>query len=192
MISAPMAQMDPIKIITMFYSPGTPLFDTLVHHSRHVAQKAVQIANNVGASTPVDTLFVYEAAMLHDIGIVKTDAPDLGCAGNRPYVCHGYLGAKMLTRLGLPRHARVCETHVGTGISKLEIRKRDLPVPHRDMLPDSIEEQIICYADKFYSKKKKGLQQCKTCDQVIAGLQAYGNEQVDRFLRWHAVFEGNG
>lgn len=188
MKEAPASPADPIAIIARFYAPGSPLFDTLVRHSRRVAKRAVQIAVYVAASRPVDTDFVYEAAMLHDIGICKTDAASLGCTGNKPYVCHGCLGAEMLVQIGLPRHAGVCETHVGAGITKNEILSRNLPLPPRDMLPGSIEEQIICYADKFYSKKKNGLQPCKTVDQVVAGLMAYGREQAGRFLGWHAVF----
>lgn len=188
MKSIPGKVVDPLAIIARHYTPGTSLFETLVHHSRRVAQKAVRIAETMSASQPVDIAFVYEAAMLHDIGIVKTDATHLACAGSAPYVCHGYLGAKMLTELGLPRHSRVCETHVGTGISKREIRERNLPFPARDMLPGSIEERIICYADKFYSKNNPRRQQCKTVDLIISGLQIFGREQVDRFLCWHAVF----
>ena len=32
------------------------------------------------------------------------------------------------------------------------IESNHLPIPHRDMLPVSVEEQVICYADKFFQK----------------------------------------
>ena len=55
---------------------------------------------------------------------------------------------------GYPRHARVCERHTGTGITLAMIEERGLPLPHRDFMPETLEEQLICYADKFYSKTK--------------------------------------
>ena len=53
---------------------------------------------------------------------------------------------------GYPRHALVCERHTGAGLSLEDIIAQNLPVPHRDMLPVSMEEQVVCFADKFYSK----------------------------------------
>ena len=53
---------------------------------------------------------------------------------------------------GFPRHALVCERHTGAGISLQSIIDQQLPVPHRDMVPVSLEEQVICFADKFFSK----------------------------------------
>jgi hypothetical protein len=60
----------------------------------------------------------------------------------------------MLEDMGLTAEALICERHVGAGISADEICSRRLPLPNRNMLPVTIEEQIICYADKFFSKSK--------------------------------------
>lgn len=57
---------------------------------------------------------------------------------------------------GFPRHALVCERHTGAGISLQSIIDQQLPVPHRDMVPVSLEEQVICFADKFFSKTHPG------------------------------------
>ena len=51
-----------------------------------------------------------------------------------------------------PRHALVCERHTGAGLSLKDIMDQKLPVPPREMLPVSMEEQVICFADKFFSK----------------------------------------
>ena len=53
---------------------------------------------------------------------------------------------------GYPRHALVCERHTGAGLSLEGIIAQDLPVPHREMVPVSLEEQVICFADKFLFK----------------------------------------
>ena len=99
-----------------------------------------------------DRKFVEEAALLHDIGVYKTYAPEIACFGSLPYICHGYLGADLLREEGYGRHALVCERHTGAGISLRDIVDKELPLPRRDMLPVSIEEQLICFADKFFSK----------------------------------------
>ena len=61
--------------------------------------------------------------MLHDIGIFLTHAPQIGCHGDKPYICHGYLGRELLEKEGFPRHAIVCETHVGVGLTIADIEK---------------------------------------------------------------------
>lgn len=42
--------------------------------------------------------------------------------------------------------------HVGVGISVKDVHQFNLPLPARDMLPISIEEQLICYADSFFPR----------------------------------------
>ena len=151
--------MDYNKIIEKYYTPGTELYNIFMRHSRDVTRRALQIVDahpELGA----DRQFVEEAAMLHDIGIVRCDAPGICCHGTEPYLRHGMIGAAMMREEGYNRHARVCERHTGAGLSAREIEQQDLPLPHRDFLPETIEEKIICYADKFYSKSH--LDRCKT------------------------------
>ena len=139
------------KIIDKYYSGDGDLRTILIIHSQSVARKALQIVS-LHPELNLDREFIEEAAMLHDIGIIKTDAPGIKCFGTEPYICHGILGAEMLRQEGLPRHARVCERHTGAGLSLNEIVSQNLPLPHQDFLPETLEEQVICYADKFFSK----------------------------------------
>ncbi len=136
----------------------------------------------------LDMAFIHEAAMLHDIGVFLCHAPEIGCYGDAPYICHGYLGADLMRREGYPRHALVCERHTGTGLSLELIRQRNLPVPHRDMRPQSLEEQLICFADKFFSKIK--LNSEKPVSKIREGLAAYGNDDILRFDGWCKLFLG--
>lgn len=179
--------MDLIEIISEFYAPDSKAFDLLIRHSRQVARKAQHAAEKVAPLKP-DTVFIEQAAMLHDIGIFLTRAPELGCNGDKPYICHGYLGRELLERKGLLDHALVCERHVGTGISAAEIRRADLPLPHRDMLPVTLEEEIICYADKFFSKSPDGTGKEKPVSKILLGLSAYGEDKAEKFLAWHKKF----
>ena len=174
------------QIIDKYYPVENELKHILMVHSRQVANKAVQIAERhpeLGA----DRLFVEEAAMLHDIGIFRCDAAGIQCFGTEPYICHGTIGAALLREEGYARHARVCERHTGAGLSLHDIIAQNLPIPHHDLLPETIEEQIVCYADKFFSKTK--LHQEKTVEQAIRSLSKFGDEGVARFVKWSEIFE---
>ena len=143
--------MDALAIINKYYPEDNELKHILLAHSRSVADKALWIAGK-HPELNLDKQFLEEAAMLHDIGIFMTDAEGICCFGSYPYICHGYLGADLMRKEGFPRHALVCERHTGAGMSLQSIIDQQLPVPHRNMVPVSLEEQVICFADKFFSK----------------------------------------
>lgn len=140
-----------LDLIDKYYPQDNELKHILNVHSRSVADKALWIAGK-HPELNLDTVFLEEAAMLHDIGIFLTHAPGIQCFGTEPYICHGYLGARLVRKEGFPRHALVCERHTGAGLSLKDIMDQKLPVPHREMLPVSMEEQVICFADKFFRK----------------------------------------
>ena len=179
--------MTQIEIIKKYYQEKTELYKILLEHSFSVTDKALSIAQ-MHPEMNLDKAFIYEAAMLHDIGIFKTDAADIFCYGEFPYVCHGYLGSDLLKEEGLPRHALVCERHTGTGISLENIVKNNLPVPKRDMIPESQEEQLICFADKFFSKTQ--LQKEKSIDKIRKTLSKQGANSVEKFDNWCRLFLG--
>ncbi len=177
--------MPPLHLIDRYYSDNLPLRDILIKHSKCVADKALLIAD-CHPELNLDKQFLYEAAMLHDIGIFKTKAKAMGCMGDLPYICHGYVGADLVREAGFPRHALVCERHTGTGLTINDIKLQDLPIPHRDMMPITMEEQVICFADKFYSKSKMDKE--KTIDEVRQSLAKHGDEGVKRFDKWCEMF----
>lgn len=154
-------------------------------HSRSVADKAIAIAN-AHPELKIDKQFVEEAAMLHDIGIFRTNAPGIQCFGTEPYICHGTIGAQLMREEGFPLHALVCERHTGAGLSLMEIERQNLPVPHHDMLPLSLEEKLICFADKFFSKTH--LEKEKSFEQARQSLVKFGEEGVARFDAWASLF----
>ena len=179
--------MNPIDIINKYYPFDADVYHILLEHSRSVAGKALEIAR-MHPEMNLDLVFIEEAAMLHDIGIFQCNAPDIDCHGDAEYICHGYLGADLMRNEGYPRHALVCERHTGTGISLAMIESRALPLPHREMLPISLEEQLICFADKFFSKTK--LDKEKSVEKIKQGLAKYGNDTVERFDGWCKLFLG--
>ncbi len=179
--------MDPLTIIKKYFAPGSAAFDILIEHSRMVMAKALAVAENVRHLSP-DLIFIRQAAMLHDIGIIFVHAPEISCHGDRPYLCHGYLGRELLEKEGYPLHALVCERHIGTGISVHDIETLNLPLPLRDMRPQTIDEKIVCYADKFYSKRIGRLQHEKSEDEVRGELEKFGREKVRAFDEMRQLF----
>jgi uncharacterized protein len=179
--------MDAVEIIGRHYAPASKSHRILLEHGRLVAEKALIAAARVPHLAP-DLTFVESAALLHDIGIFLTDSPTLDCHGREPYIRHGILGREILDALGMHRHGRVCERHVGAGVSADDILRFNLPLPLRDMRPVTVEEQIICYADKFFSKNGKGAAREKPAAAIVASLKPYGADKVERFLGWMELF----
>ena len=153
--------MNPLTLIDKFYPEENELKHILLVHSRSVTDKALALAK-------------------------KHPELDLQCFGTHPYICHGYLGADLVRKEGFPRHALVCERHTGAGLSLQDIEEQNLPVPHRDMLPVSLEEEIICFADKFFSKTK--LDKEKSLEKARKSVEKHGGNGVQRFDRWCKLF----
>ena len=179
--------MNPLDLIQKYYADNEPLYRLLVHHSKQVTERALAIID-ARPALAINRDFVAQAAMLHDIGVFLTDAPGIHCHGTEPYLMHGYLGAELMRKEGFSEIARVCERHTGTGLTPEVISERNLPLPMGDYRPQTLEEQLICYADKFYSKTK--LDKEKSVEKVKQGLSKYGNETVERFDNWCKLFLG--
>lgn len=174
-----------LALINKYYRGHTQAKSILLAHSRQVADFAVTVAEHFAQGHPLDIGFIEQAAMLHDIGMLYTDTPKLGCHGNQPYITHGVLGAELLRKEGLPRHALVCERHIGVGLSIEDIKVQKLPLPLQDMRPQSIEEEIVAYADLFFSKTTPGQ---RSIDQVRTSLARHGEYKVAIFDQWHKRF----
>ena len=104
--------MDCQKIIDKYYPEDNALKQLLMTHSRQVADRCLKIAK-AHPELWLDAEFLEEAAMLHDLGIFRCDAPGIQCFGTEPYIRHGIIGAEILRQEGWERHALVCERHTG-------------------------------------------------------------------------------
>ncbi|MFQ5558998.1 MAG: HDIG domain-containing metalloprotein [Nitrospinota bacterium] len=159
----------------------------LLQHSQFVMKKATAIASRL-ENTAIDLSFLREGALLHDIGISSTLAPAIGCTGTHPYIAHGVLGREILEREGFLKHALVCERHTGVGLTVKDIKLQSLPLPKREMVPVSLEEQIICYADKFYSKSPESLHVEKSVESIRNGLSKFCCSKTRQFDAWVELF----
>mgnify|MGYP006386301929 FL=1 len=177
-------------IISKYCAGNIELQHILLTHSRQVADRALAILRlhpEWVEQGKVDPIFVEEAAMLHDVGVVLCDAPKIHCKGTHAYIEHGYLGAEILRQEGLPKHAAVAERHTGTGITMEQIMREQLPIPMQDYTPRTLEERLICYADKFYSKTRLGEE--KPMAKIRLHLWKYGSDTVNRFDEMQQFFE---
>lgn len=179
--------MVPIDIIKKYYEEESELYNILLTHGLSVSNKAIEIAQ-MHSEWEIDKTFIREASLLHDIGIYLTNAPNIRCFGYFPYIYHGYLGSRILREENLHRHALVCERHTGSGLTKEDMIRNNIPIPHKNLLPETLEEKLICFADKFYSKTQ--LYKVKTIDQIKKSFSKYGADSILRFEHMLKLFLG--
>ena len=174
---------DPLSIVSHFYGDEPELSDLMLKHAFQVRAKARQILEFSGLELDCETIST--GALLHDIGIIRCNAPGILCNGALPYIAHGIAGAEMLRDYGqehgleLERFARICERHTGSGLTEADIRNQELPLPHQDFLPETMEEILICLADKFFSKS--GEMKEKSLSSVRRSMEKFGEASLDRF-----------
>ena len=171
------------SIIKHFYPEDTPFRRLLIKHSEQVRDKALQIleASPDDVSKAMDRSIVIDGALLHDVGIGECHAPSILCNGTKPYIAHGVIGAEMLRKLdlALEPYARICERHTGAGLSAEDIRRQHLPLPEQDFLPETLEEKLVCLADKFFSKS--GDMTEKPFAAVRQSMVKFGDDTIQRF-----------
>ncbi len=110
-------------------------------HSINVADKALEISNKI-KKAKIDLNLVEIGALLHDIGRSKTHG-----------FKHALIGGNILRETGFPqRVARICETHILGGLDKEDAKK--LGLPEKDFLPETLEEKIVCLADKMNAGRR--------------------------------------
>ncbi len=85
----------------------------------------------------VDVGLVEIGAILHDIGRSKTHDTD-----------HAAVGGRIVRQLGIAEPvARIVDRHIGAGIPEDEAQA--LGLPEGVYVPETLEEKIVCYADKL-------------------------------------------
>jgi len=114
---------------------------SVLNHSLKVAEKALEITNTI-SKVKVDKNLVEIGAIFHDIGRSKTHGFQ-----------HALIGGKILRERGFPPQlARICETHIVGGLDKEDAK--EIGLPEKEYLPESIEEKIVCLADKMTNGTK--------------------------------------
>ena len=175
------------SLIQKYIDPTSDLYRVYIVHLSNVTRLALKIAKRKGLS-PLQIQFIEKAFMLHNIGIVNTNTPEIFCFGDKPYIAHLTEGKEILLSENLPLHARVAANHVGIGgLTKSEIVKQNLPLPPHDIVAETIEEKIISYADCYYSKNPKNLWRKKKYEEIVEKLAKRPGHQ-ERFKKRYKEF----
>jgi uncharacterized protein len=115
----------------------------IIEHCQNVTKIALRIAsvfNEKGYD--VDLSLIEAGAMLHDIGRSKTHEID-----------HAAVGGRIIRELGIHESvAKIVDRHIGAGIPEDEALELGLPPGH--YVPETLEEKIVCYADKLIAGRR--------------------------------------
>lgn len=109
----------------------------VINHCIAVSTFAIEIAHKLQVKgLQVNLQLLEVGALLHDLGRSKSHAVD-----------HGVVGAQIAQSMNLPLALiNVIKRHVGAGITAQEAQK--LCWPKDVYVPQTLEEKIVCYADK--------------------------------------------
>lgn len=157
-------------------------YEIVLRHSLAVLAKAIEIIGRKELYRELDLELVVSGCLLHDIGAF----PFLDGREKQGYIRHGVLGADILRQAGREKEARIAERHTGSGLTKEEILAAGFPLPAEDFLPQSLEEKLICYADKFSSKNPD---KHDTLESIIQEFAGYGPGPLARFQALREEFE---
>ncbi len=110
----------------------------VIRHCKTVAQVAVQIAKKcLNKGVRLDIELVKIGALLHDLGRAETHG-----------INHPVTGASIARSKSLANSlVHIIERHMGGGINADEAYK--LGWPKGSYFPETLEEKIVCYADKL-------------------------------------------
>ena len=107
--------------------------EDVICHCKAVRDIALKIAER----TDADTRLVEAGALLHDIGRSQTHGID-----------HAIVGARIAKKLGLSKDIiGIIEHHIGAGLTATVAKS--LGLPHKDFMPITLEEKIVCHADNL-------------------------------------------
>ena len=128
------------EAISLLHKVG--LNENIINHSIAVANKALEIAQKLNTNRiTLDIRLIEIGALLHDIGRSRIHGWK-----------HSIIGGNIIRENGISEKvARIAETHILGGLSKKDAQILGIPVGR--YIPETIEEKIVCYADKLTKGK---------------------------------------
>ncbi|MCK4525380.1 MAG: HDIG domain-containing protein [Candidatus Andersenbacteria bacterium] len=157
-------------------------YNIVLNHSLLVLSKSVNIIARKKLYNKVDFDLIISGCLLHDIGAFEFMKNF--DKFQKDYLKHGIIGGKILRKEGLKKEALIAERHIGSGLSKNYIIENNLPLPKKDFLPVTLEQKLICYADKFHSKSNKK----DTLKSNKKEMRKFEEEPLRRFLELEKMF----
>ena len=141
-------------------------------------------ASSEGAG--IDARLVRAGCLLHDVGVYRL-YDEAGQLDHRNYMRHGVLGYELLQEEGLPEAiCRFASHHTGTGLSREDVLRQELPLPPGDYLAETPEEVLVMYADKFHSKTTPP--KLLTAHAYAVYVRRFGADKVAAFESMRAAF----
>ncbi len=141
----------------------------LMKHTFSVLDRTVELYLEHGG----DLELLMAGALLHDIGRTVTHEVE-----------HGIEGSRLIREKGWSKDlARMVERHIGGGITKKEAAEQGLP--ERDMVPETLEEKIICHADNTAGGEER------LRDMIERTKEAGYKESAERMKKLADEFEEN-
>ncbi len=133
------------EVLGLLRKVGVP--PQVISHSLKVENVALRIAEKISnRGHQVDAGLVSLGSLMHDIG--RSVTHDMG---------HGIMGGKIIRKRDIfesildpsdrEKLARICERHIGAGITEREARRNGLP--DGDYVPQTMEEKILAHADNL-------------------------------------------
>lgn len=168
------------------YAPSREAYELVHTHSRIVGDIALQLAAK--SMVPIDAELAEVGSLLHDIGVYTLLDEHARRVPGTSYITHGVVGERILRDEGLPEPlTRFASHHTGAGLTREDIVARSLPLPHADFLPETDEEELVMYADKFHSKRHPPV--FNSFNAYARHVRAYGQDNVTRFERMGWKFD---
>ena len=159
--------------IELLKKENTP--ENVIDHCKAVYKKAMEIAANFDN---VDKDLIKKGALLHDIGRSKTHG-----------IKHAIEGVKIAEKYGYSQDVlNIIERHIGAGITAEEAR--ELGLPEKSYVPQTLEEKIVAHADNLISGSdevdidfviNKWKRNIKDSDDNIERLIRLDNELIKAF-----------
>lgn len=126
----------------------------------------------------VDLKLVKIGALLHDIGRSQTHS-----------ICHAIVGADIARTYNLPVSIiQIIERHIGSGIPACEAR--ELGLPSRDFIPETLEEKIVTYTDNLVEGGSEI--SFEKAFQKFANELGEAHAMLDRFKQIHIELQQLG
>jgi uncharacterized protein len=167
---------DAIVLLHKKYAPSDAAFELVFTHCQIVERIAMSLID-ARPELKIDRALISAGCLLHDIGVYKLyDDVEI----NRElYITHGIEGERILTSEHFDeRLCRMASHHTGVGLRKADIVHQNLPLPHTDFTADSIEEELVMYADKFHSKTPR----FNTTQSYANFVAKYGEDKIQKFM----------
>jgi uncharacterized protein len=162
------------------YAPNEAAYLQFYNHCSMVWEIAKNILNK--NKLDIDEELVKVGCLLHDVGVYKLFEEDGTFYRPIEYLRHGILGKEIIDTEKIDERIGLMITrHIGMGITADEIKQNNLPLPHEDFIPLSLEEKLVCFADKFHSKYQNEESAFHTSESIKNHLRKYGQKKIDIF-----------